>query len=84
MPEAHSIRRRAALELTHPFLQLKYQKRFDAVACRRTGKHCSGRLKKVSSELMNQMFDPQQNSMRDQPWPVQIEHFQLDVAPRIL
>lgn len=30
------------------------------------------------------MLDPQRNSMRDQPWSAQIEHFNLDVAPRAL
>lgn len=33
---------------------------------------------------MNQMLDPHQNSVRNQPWPAQIEHFHLDVASRIL
>lgn len=33
---------------------------------------------------MNQMLDPHQNPVRDQPWPDQIEHFHLDVAPRTL
>lgn len=33
---------------------------------------------------MNQMLDPHQNSICDQPWSVQIENFQLDVAPRTL
>jgi hypothetical protein len=45
---------------------LKQRKRLDDAASRRIDKSRSGRPKKVSSETMNMMLDPQQNSMRDQ------------------
>jgi transposase len=63
---------------------LKQRKRLGDAASRRIEKSRSGRSKKVSSDLTNKMLDPQQISVRDQPWPAQIEHFQLDVAPRTL
>jgi hypothetical protein len=63
---------------------LKQRKRLDDAASRRIEKSRSDRSKKVSSDLMNKMLDSQQISVRDQSWPAQIEHFQLDVAPRTL
>ena len=63
---------------------LKQRQRLGDAASRRIGKFRSGRPKKMSSDTMNMMLDPQQNPVRDQPWPAQIEHFQLDVAPRTL
>ena len=63
---------------------LHQRKNMSDAALRRTGKMRSGRRSKVNFELMNRMLDPQQNPVRDQPWSVQVEHFQLDVGVRTL
>ena len=63
---------------------LNRRKRYGAVTLRRTGKARSGRFKKMSSDMMDQMLDLHQNPVRDQSWPVQIEHFNLDVSSRTL
>jgi hypothetical protein len=45
---------------------LKQRKRLDDAASRRIETSRSGRSKKMSSDLMNKMLDPQLNSVRDQ------------------
>ena len=44
---------------------LNRQKRFGAVTLCRTGKNRSGRPKKISSDLMNQILDLHRNPVRD-------------------
>jgi predicted RNA-binding protein YlxR (DUF448 family) len=61
---------------------LKQRKRLDDVACRR--KPRSGRSKKVSDQLMNEMLNPQTNPVRDQSYTVQLKHFYVDVQRRTL
>ena len=63
---------------------LRQRKRFGDAAFRRTGRARSGRAKKMSSEIMDQMLNHNQNSVRDQSWPVQIEHFNLNVGLRTM
>jgi curved DNA-binding protein CbpA len=63
---------------------LKQRKRLNNAASRRIDKFRSDRSKKMNSDTMNMMLDSQQNSVRDQSWSVQIEHFQLNVASRTL
>ena len=61
---------------------LKQRQRLEDVAYRRRSR--SGRPKKVSTQLINQMLDPHTNSVRDQPYTVQLEHFHIDVTRRTL
>ncbi len=63
---------------------LKMRKRLNVVATRRTGKHRSGRSKKMNDDLMNEMLDTKRNSVRDQSYEAQIEHFQLNAERRTL
>lgn len=49
---------------------LKKQKRLNDAAYRRGDKTHSGRYKKMSFELINQMLDLHRNPVRNQPWPV--------------
>jgi hypothetical protein len=63
---------------------LRQRKLLDNIeTCRRTSKHRSERSKKMNAEMMNEMLDVS-NSVRDQSYVCQIEHFNLDVASRTL
>lgn len=50
----------------------------------RRNKTRNGRPKKLRSDQLNQMLNPSEISMREYPWPVQIEHFELNVSRRTL
>ena len=63
---------------------LQQRNRLGAAGLRRTGKSRSGRPKKLRSDQLDQMLNPNQNSVRRQPWPAQIEHFDLHVSRRTL
>ena len=54
---------------------LKQRKRLGDAARRRTGKARSGWPEKVSSDLMNQMLIPHQNSVRIRPGPFKLSIF---------
>lgn len=53
------------------------------IACRRTGKIRSGRSKKVTAEKLNEMLNVK-NPVRDQPWDIQIDYFQLFYVRRTM
>ena len=61
---------------------LKQRERLNDVSCRRRSR--SGRPKKVSNQLMNDMLDPKANPVRDQPYTVQLEHFHVNAHRRTL
>jgi uncharacterized membrane protein len=61
---------------------LKHRKRLDDVACRRNKR--SDRLKKMSTELMNEMLDSKKNSVRDYFYSIQLKHFHIDACERTL
>ena len=63
---------------------LKHRNHLGAAALPRTNKTQNGRLKKMSSKMLNQMLNSHTNPVRDQPRLCQIEHFDLNVAPRTL
>jgi hypothetical protein len=50
---------------------------------RRTGKHRSGRPKKMSDDLMNEMLNPK-NLVRDQSYEILLKHFHIDATRRTL
>jgi hypothetical protein len=60
---------------------LKQRQRLDDAATRRKSR--SGRPKKVSTQLMDQMLD-HANPVRGQPYPIQLEHFQVNASERTL
>ncbi len=51
-------------------------------AFRRTGKHRSGRPKKVSDDLMNEMLNPKKNPVRDQSYEILLKYFHIDATRR--
>ena len=55
-----------------------------SAASRRVGKIRSGRPRKVTEEQLNEMLNHEKNPVRDQPWPVQIDHFRLQCTTRTM
>lgn len=53
------------------------------IASRRINKRC-GRPIKTIAEKLNEMLNDKKNLVRDQPWDVQIDHFQLNCTSRTL
>lgn len=52
------------------------------VAFRRIGKFRSGRSKKITTEKYDEMLNVDKNLMRDMPWEIQINHFELNCTAR--
>lgn len=78
------FRRKNSLHIGDSMARSTQKKMGTSAASRRIGKNRSGRPSKVTQNVLNEMLNAAKNPVRDQPWLVQIDYFQLHCTRRTL